>query len=254
MRKRILSLGLMLVTSSLFASELVTFTAGTPAKASEVNNNFQVLLQKIESLETQLQNCNCSTTPIINETFETYSLGTPIAPWKFQSSWGDSGVIKIVDSPVANGTKSIKVKGLSGWTQGIYLENSLQFTDVIMSFSINIPSGNSKGKAPGSIGYGGIYISFYANSNGSYDARFNHDENIAIKNITAGSWHTLSLKVNWDKSQGELIYGSNTTGVFNFTKNDSAGWNSDISLNGNNSSETNTIYVDDIKLSKTTIE
>ncbi len=159
-----------------------------------------------------------------------------------------------VDSPVTNGTKSIKVKGLSGWTQGIYLENSLQFTDVIMSFSINIPSGNSKGKAPGSIGYGGIYISFYANSNGSYDARFNHDENIAIKNITAGSWHTLSLKVNWDKSQGELIYGSNTTGVFNFTKNDSAGWNSDISLNGNNSSETNTIYVDDIKLSKTTIE
>jgi hypothetical protein len=41
MKKQIIST--MLIASSLFAGDLVTFTSGTPAKASEVNDNFTEL-------------------------------------------------------------------------------------------------------------------------------------------------------------------------------------------------------------------
>ena len=54
-----LILGLMVVAGSLFAGDLITFTAGTPAKASEVNANFSELAARIEALEARLNRCNC---------------------------------------------------------------------------------------------------------------------------------------------------------------------------------------------------
>lgn len=50
MRKQIL--GLMVVASSLFAGDLITFKAGTPAKASEVNANFSELASRIENISS----------------------------------------------------------------------------------------------------------------------------------------------------------------------------------------------------------
>jgi len=58
MRKMIL--GLMVVTSSMFAGDLITFVPGTPAKATEVNDNFSELASRIQALEARLDACNCN--------------------------------------------------------------------------------------------------------------------------------------------------------------------------------------------------
>ena len=67
MKKQILSL--MVVASSLLAGDLITFTAGTPAKASEVNANFSELAARIEALEAQLESCGCNSNIIFSEDF-----------------------------------------------------------------------------------------------------------------------------------------------------------------------------------------
>ena len=48
-------LNLTVVTSSLFAGDLVTFTSGTPAKASEVNANFNELVSRINNISNSEQ-------------------------------------------------------------------------------------------------------------------------------------------------------------------------------------------------------
>lgn len=53
MKKQIISL--MVVASSLFAADLVTFTSGTPAKASEVNANFGELATRISNISVTEQ-------------------------------------------------------------------------------------------------------------------------------------------------------------------------------------------------------
>ena len=49
MRKMVLCL--MIVASSMFAGDLITFVPGTPAKATEVNANFSELASRIETLQ-----------------------------------------------------------------------------------------------------------------------------------------------------------------------------------------------------------
>ena len=66
-------LGLMIVASSTFAGDLITFVPGTPAKATEVNDNFSELASRIKALEARLDACNCNDV-IFSEDFENTSL------------------------------------------------------------------------------------------------------------------------------------------------------------------------------------
>jgi hypothetical protein len=179
------------------------------------------------------------------EDFEGNDNGQTPAGWTFNSIWGDTGTIRIVDNPVSEGRRGVKVKGNSGWCQGIYSPGSLYQGNQIIRFDVNVPSGNEAGQSPGYFTYaGGINLTFYATGSDTFEVRLRHNE-ILIPDLETDQWHTLELEVDWDNSAFRITCNGITSSA-EFEKNTDGRWASDISLYGNNSSVTNTVFFDRI--------
>lgn len=97
--------------------------------------------------------------------------------------------------------------------------------------------------------YAGVKVSFHRVDSGSFEARISHDPAQAVSGLSPDTWHKLILDIDWENSQVKMSVGGNTVGPFDFTKNISGGWASDISLYGNNNSLGNSGYYDNIEIS-----
>jgi len=71
--------GLIGISSTLFATVQNTFVAGTPAKASEVNDNFTNLDDRIKSLEKNAIISNCTTSSKLTYTHKSSNVGDLIS-------------------------------------------------------------------------------------------------------------------------------------------------------------------------------
>jgi len=182
------------------------------------------------------------------EGFEGSTVNQPPSGWTFHSTWGDSGLTRVVDSPVSVGAKSLRVQGQLYFCQGVYKSGTVFQEDTKVSFNIYVPAGNTAGQEPGYFIYEGIAITFLSNGGTSIEARINHQADFAITGLSTDTWYVFELEIDWDSSKCRLMQGSNSTDIYSFTPNTGGGWASDVSLYGNNSSVTNTVYFDEISI------
>ena len=188
--------------------------------------------------------------PFLIETFEASPTDFIPSGW-VNGPWSDAGTIYTTDVAASTGSKSVFVKGLSGNCKGIIRPDSLLEEDMTVSFDVYLPSDTPVGTAPTYFLYAGIIVSFNRVDETSFEARLSHDPEKAITGLAPDTWHTITLDINWDNSLVIVSNDGNTAGPFDFTKNASGGWGSNISLYGNNNSSGNSGYYDNIEISST---
>lgn len=184
-----------------------------------------------------------------SEGFEDSTVNQPPSGWTFNSAWGDSGLIRVVSTPVFEGANSLRVRGQTGWCQGVYRSGTFYQEDTTVTFHAYVPAGNSDGQCPGYFIYEGIAITFFSHGGTSYEARIGNPAYI-ITGLSTDCWYTFVLEIDWDTQKCILKQGAQATPPYNFTPDVGGGWWSALSLYGNNSSGTNTWYVDEIKITE----
>jgi hypothetical protein len=210
-------------------------------------DNVRIYNRAINSAEiSYLYDLGSAGSQTLFEDFEGNVTGTIPSLWSIDR-WGDAGLIRVVDNPVSDGNRAVKIQG--SYAQGIYKPGSLQESNQDVSFDVYISSGNSAGQSPSYFMYAGINITFYATNSSQIEARVSHDSDIKIDGLSADTWQHFNLQIDWDNSIFTLTHGNRSIGPVPFTKNLSGGWSSDVSLYGNNSSNNNTGFYDNISIS-----
>lgn len=186
-----------------------------------------------------------------SESFENNQAETSAEGWSVYWSWSWN-TCKIVDTPVSDGTKSIKIAGAGGSCTGVYKNNSFGTNWVAISFDVYIPSSNGHNGNPTLFGYGGFTCYFKMNED-STAFSVNNIGASELVNFAADQWHTF--KLHFDYEAGIIRIEHPESGKISddigFTVNMNGGWASDFSLYGQHSSGgggiTGQAYYDNIK-------
>lgn len=190
------------------------------------------------------------------EGFEASDINQPPLGWAYQSSWGDTGQIRVVDTPVSAGNRSLRVQGQAGWCQGVYRSGTTGDGDKLVTFDLYIPSGGVANTNPGSLFYNGIRVTPRYQGGNSFQLYLDGELETVIPDLATDTWHQIELEMDSDTTTSTLrVIGGSQIGPHVYTSNLNGGWASDVSLYGNNnSSGYNTIYVDNLSIENESIE
>lgn len=200
--------------------------------------------------EGLIDNVKVTSGALLWEGFEKETANATPTGWTFNPAWGDVGTIKISDTTVSSGDKSIKVTGQPGWAQGVFKSSSLFQGDQVIEFDAYIPAGNTDGQLVTNLAYGGIFLKFYGGPNGTVQLQGGEgiQPDQRIENIPVDTWFSYKLEIDWDESKFRVYQGSNVIGPYSFTPITAGGISSDLSLLGSNNSVNNTGYYDNISI------
>ena len=107
--------GFSLVIQASIAQDLRTFTPGQPATASDVNANFNALLQRINQLESQSSQLSCQTVTSSTQSVVACPANTTITGGGFEFLGGASDASQgmVTSKPQGNGWQCIAADGVT---------------------------------------------------------------------------------------------------------------------------------------------
>lgn len=203
-----------------------------------------------------------SQTYILNDDFESETLGTQPSNWTQEyNGTGDTNQ-KIVDSPVMSGTKSFQMEGQGSWSSEFYHTPASLPEEVTIEAWINAEHNTLSGFT-GSIGIGNFSVgswgtrtsrlTFYG---GNIVATYSSGNIYTIQPFNANQWYHIKLEHNLiNKTYKVYIDGVLATGTYNGNSTTEFPMHPtvtsrDIMLMAGNSG-TVKMFFDDIKVYKT---
>ncbi len=134
----------------------------------------------------------------LTDDFEADAVGDPPAGWTFNTAWGDRGLVRVVDTPVAAGLRALHVTTDASGPQGVFKAGSALDAGFSLAFDAYVPAGVPASTAVGSIVFDGVAVTLATDDAGAILALIENPgvgNAVTVAELTAGAWHHLVLEM-----------------------------------------------------------